>query len=70
MARVWLGGRSPRGQRKEETVLPVKMEHLLCALDGDHVHRLGDKKIGAEGSLADGRPEANMPLICLLSLTF
>lgn len=64
------GGCSPRRQRKEiDCVLPVKMEHLLCAPEGDQLKDLGTRRTGARGGLADGWPQA-VPLICLLSPIF
>lgn len=70
MARRGRGGCSPGGQKERDSVLPVEMERLLCAPDGGPSAKTRDKETGGEGRLADGWPEANAPLIGLLSLHF
>lgn len=56
-------------EREIDCVLPVKMEHLLCAPEGDQLKDLGTRRTGARGGLADGWPQA-VPLICLFSPIF
>lgn len=62
----WLGWLLTERPEERECVLPVEMEHLLCAPDGEPSAQTRDKETGGGGRLADGWPEANAPLIFLL----
>lgn len=60
---MWL---TERMRRERDVVLPRRLERPLSPRRGSS-SKPRDRSVGTAGGLADGRPEADMHLICLLS---